>query len=520
MARGQRADQSRRCGRSQRQHIKAALDQCGGGTVISAQIASTVGSRTPPAPRQHMLRGLWHGRSIRLQLLVVFIAVDLFAVLLSGTVTIVRARTQTRIEIAASVHLAELLVSDAAKIVSQQFTAEEFLRALPSQFRSIRHVRIAVKDAAGVPVASALTLGAHPPAPSWFAALVAPSIEPHGVPVIVAGRPVGQVEILGEPADEIAEIWQNLIALGSVAALLNLTVIGILYILFGRVLDPLTVLARGLSDLQRQSYGVRLPQPYSRELAAIVTQFNELARALEIARAENLSLNRQLIRAQDDERRRTALELHDEVGPCLFGLKVCASSIATAATELPENVANTMSERAREIVAMVEHLQVINRTMLARLRPMALGHVPLKEILEQLVSERAHQIPEISFRLCTAGLAASYGDSVDLTIYRCIQESLTNAIRHAQPKHVDIEIHDDRVEKVLELIVRDDGRGMSVDASAGLGITGMQERVEGLGGRYYLQSQAGLGTCVNITVPLGNSETAYRSGSEIIVRAT
>lgn len=493
-----------------------------GRTTISAQIASTAGSLTSPAPRQHILRGLWQGRSIRLQLLVVFIVVDLFAVLLSGTVTIVRARAQTRIEIAASVHLAELLVSDAAKIVSQQLSAEEFLRTLPSQFRSMRHVRIRVKDAAGVPVASAQMLGAqeHTPAPSWFAALVAPSIEPHGVPVIVAGRPVGQVEILGEPADEIAEIWQNLIALGSVAALLNLTMIGILYILFGRVLDPLTVLARGLSDLQRQSYGVRLPQPYSRELAAIVAQFNELARALEIARAENLSLNRQLIRAQDDERRRTALELHDEVGPCLFGLKVCASSIATAAIELPEKVANTMSERAREIVAMVEHLQVINRTMLARLRPMALGHVPLKEILEQLVSERAHQIPEISFRFSTEGLAASYGDSVDLTIYRCIQESLTNAIRHAKPKHVDVEIHDDRVAKVLKLLVRDDGRGMSEEASAGLGITGMQERVEGLGGRYHLQSQTGLGTCVNITVPLGNSETAYRSGSEIIVRAT
>ncbi len=468
-----------------------------GRTTISAQIASTAGSLTSPSPRQHILRGLWRGRSIRLQLLVVFIVVDLFAVLLSGTVTIVRARAQTRIEIAASVHLAELLVSDAAKIVSQQLSAEEFLRTLPSQFRSMRHVRIRVKDAAGVPVASAQMLGAqeHTPAPSWFAALVAPSIEPHGVPVIVAGRPVGQVEILGEPADEIAEIWQNLIALGSVAALLNLTMIGILYILFGRVLDPLTVLARGLSDLQRQSY-------------------------LEIARAENLSLNRQLIRAQDDERRRTALELHDEVGPCLFGLKVCASSIATAAIELPEKVANTMSERAREIVAMVEHLQVINRTMLARLRPMALGHVPLKEILEQLVSERAHQIPEISFRFSTEGLAASYGDSVDLTIYRCIQESLTNAIRHAKPKHVDVEIHDDRVAKVLKLLVRDDGRGMSVEAPAGLGITGMQERVEGLGGRYHLQSQTGLGTCVNITVPLGNSETAYRSGSEIIVRAT
>ena len=463
-----------------------------------------------------MLHGLWHGRSIRLQLLAVFALVDLFAALLFGTVTIFRARTQTRIEIEASVRLAELLVGDAAKFVSQQLTAEEFLTALPTQLRSMRHVRIAVMDATGVPMAPALTFGAqeHAPAPRWFATLVAPPVEPHYIPVIVAGHPVGQIEILGEPSDEIAEVWENLIAIGSIAALLNLTMVGILYILFGRVLDPLTVLANGLSDLQRKSYSVRLPEPYPRELAAIIAQFNALARALETARAENLTLNRRLIRAQDDERRRTALELHDEVGPCLFGLKVCASSIDALAAEFPEKTAEKMSERAREIVATVEHLQAINRTMLERLRPMALGHVPLKEILDQLVSERARQSPQILFRFCAEELASSYGDTVDLTIYRCIQEGLTNAIRHAQATLVEVEIHNNHAPGLLKLVIRDDGRGMSVAAPSGLGIRGMQERVEGLGGRYVLQSEIGRGTCVNITIPLG--DLGYRRDSRII----
>ena len=94
----------------------------------------------------------------------------LFAALLSSSVIILRARTQTRIEIAASVRLAELLVGDAAKLVSQQVTAEEFLRTLPTQLRSIRHVRIAVKDAAGMPVAAMVRGPEHAPAPAWFAA--------------------------------------------------------------------------------------------------------------------------------------------------------------------------------------------------------------------------------------------------------------------------------------------------------------------------------------------------------------
>src|SRR5207253_2475834 len=101
----------------------------------------------------------------------------------------------------------------------------------------------------------------------------------------------------------------------------NLAGIAMLFILFGRVLDPLKGLVRGLSDLEQRHYRVRLPRPKARELATIADRFNALAEALGAARAENVSLSRRLVTAQDDERRRTALELHDEVGPCLFGLK-------------------------------------------------------------------------------------------------------------------------------------------------------------------------------------------------------
>jgi two-component system sensor histidine kinase UhpB len=459
-----------------------------------------------------MLRGLWHGRSIRAQLLLVFVAIDLVAVLLAGTITIWRARAQTQIEMGASVRLAELLVSDAAAFVHQQVTAEQFLRTLPKQLRSMRHVRIEVRDATGAILTPPLPRPGRTEArvpPAWFKALVAPTAEVRDVPVNVDNRTVGQVEIIGEPDDEIAEVWDNLIAIGAVAAVLNLGMIGILYILFGRVLDPLTVFATGLSDLEHKSYSIRLPQPRPRELATIAAQFNALASALETARSENLQLNRRLITAQDDERRRTALELHDEVGPCLFGLRLYASSIASAAAELPDKLAKEISERASEIVTTVEHLQAINRTMLDRLRPMALGHVPLKEMLGQLTRDRARQSPQISFGFTAENLARSYGDSVDLTVYRCVQESLTNAIRHAQPKHIDVQLRHNETTTLLELMIRDDGCGMTKSAApTGLGIRGMQERVEGLGGRYRIDSEPGGGTCVRIAIPLGEPEKA------------
>jgi two-component system, NarL family, sensor histidine kinase UhpB len=445
---------------------------------------------------------------VRAQLLLVFVLIDVVAVIVAGSVAIARARIQTRIEMAASIRLAELLVSDAVSLARQALPAEQFLAVLPTQLQSIRHVRIEVKDAAGVPIAASLPADkadtrrdlARSPAPAWFAALVAPPVTSRDVPVTVDGRIIGRVEIAGEPADELAEIWDNLVAIGTIGILLNSAMIALLYVVFGRVLDPLKVLAAGLSELEHRSYNVRLPTPRTRELSVITDHFNALAAALSTARTENLSLNRRLITAQDDERRRTALELHDEVGPCLFGLKANASSIAGATADLPDRAKQNVADRLQDIRGIIDHLQNINRSMLDRLRPMALGHVPLGELLGQLVRARARQHPEISFSFTAGALKTSYGDSTDLTVYRCVQESLTNAVRHAEPKHVTVELTEAAMR--LDLVVRDDGRGLPANKPAGFGLRGMQERVEGLGGRYRLDSAAGRGTSVNISLPL------------------
>src|SRR5262249_56834864 len=136
----------------------------------------------------------------------------------------------------------------------------------------------------------------------------------HDVPVIVNAARVGSVEIVAEPRDEIAEVWSNTVALGAVALSVNIGVIGVLYLLFGRVLNPITRVARGLADLERRNYRVRLPRPQTQELAAITDRVNALAQALDVFRCENEALNHRLIPPQEDERRRTTLGLHDVIG--------------------------------------------------------------------------------------------------------------------------------------------------------------------------------------------------------------
>jgi two-component system sensor histidine kinase UhpB len=459
---------------------------------------------------RHLPQVLWYGRSVRARLLIVFILIDVVAGLVAGAVTILQARTSTRVEIAASMELAELLVKEAVGLMRHEVPAERFLADLTSQLRLVRHVRIAVKDAGGAPLASpprVAEAARDEQAPAWFAALIAPPPATRDVPVVVDRQRIGTVEIASEAHDEIAEVWSHTVALGAVALAVNFAVIGMLYFLFGRVLDPLTGIARGFADLEHRNYRVRLARPPAQELAAITDRFNALAEALDQARRENDELNRRLISAQDDERRRTALELHDEVGPSLFGLKANASSVATAAAALRGPGGDKMAARARDMLAIIEHLQAINRSMLDRLRPMALGHVPLRELVAELVRERARQHPQTVFTFSPGRLVPSYGDSIDLTVYRCVQESLTNAIRHAQAGHITVTLGEAdnasaEAAGYLVLTIEDDGRGIDPKATPGYGLRGMQERVQGLGGRYMVASTGGRGTSIRIAVPL------------------
>src|SRR5580693_4272760 len=142
--------------------------------------------------------GLWRGRSLRAQLLMIFVLIDAAALLAGGSVAVLRARAQTRVEMAASMRLAEALVGDAAALAHQQLPAEQFLANLPVQLRSIRHVRIEVKNESGIPIRAtppADAAAARGSAPRWFTELVAPPIEFRNVPVTINGSKVGEVEI-------------------------------------------------------------------------------------------------------------------------------------------------------------------------------------------------------------------------------------------------------------------------------------------------------------------------------------
>ncbi len=333
--------------------------------------------------------------------------------------------------------------------------------------------------------------------PGWFAALVRPQLVGRAVRV-VALEHANPVVIVGEPADEIAEAWHDFSSLAIVWLALNALILAILYVVLGRLLDPLVHLSRGMLRLEDGHYATRLPLPKVKELAIITERFNTLAGALDTARDENSRLYRQLITVQEEERREIANELHDEAGPCLFGITANASSIQNLADQLPDKRTAEISRRVGEILSITERLKLLNRALLKKLKPAPLGRVKLAELLDELIAGFQRRHPDTHIAVAIGKLADSYGEAIDLTLYRCIQEGITNAIRHGKAQRSHHRSRRDPGARAATAarsraprwrsILSDDGKGIAPATPKGFGLTAMTERVRSLGGSCVIES--------------------------------
>ncbi|MDP4026073.1 histidine kinase [Methylobacterium sp. NEAU 140] len=466
----------------------------------------------PAADDRRADRWPWSGWSTRARLVAVVLLIDAIAALVSCAVVVLNARSAVRVETRASLSTVESLVADTIRL-SDSAPPDTLLQTLDLRFKVLRHVRVAVLEPDGDRVG-----GPEPPprpgreAPRWFADLIMPPIERHAIPITVNGQVLGTAQITTQPMDEIDEIWGYARALSITTFAINAAMLIALYLALGRILAPLRRLGDGLTQLEHHDYTARLEPPGTRELAVIAERFNKVAQALAEVRSANGRLNRQLLTAQDDERRRTALELHDEFGPCLFALEANAASIARIASGPAEPNREKLAARAAEIGGIVKQVQSVNRELLNRLRPHGLGQAPLATCLDLLLRGFAQRHPGTAFAGRFDGLARGYGDLVDLTLYRCVQESATNAVRHGGAARVEAEAEEG--DGLIHLTIRDDGSGIPAEPRAGLGLSGMRERVEALQGTFTLD-KGGPGGLVRITIPVpserGDESTAAPS---------
>lgn len=211
---------------------------------------------------------------------------------------------------------------------------------------------------------------------------------------------------------------------------------------------------------------------------------------------------RQIIGAQEDERRRLSRELHDDTAQALVVLSHRLDALLNAYREqLPERVL----QRLDELLELADDILRGVRSFSRDLRPPVLDDLGLVPALESLTSDLSQEGIRAEFQ--ALGPRRSLSPEVELTLFRIVQEALRNTQKHAEASEVLVraEFEDARV----SITVRDDGKGFKMPEEIGslaemgkLGLLGMQERVQLIGGELMIQSEPGEGTTIVVDVPL------------------
>lgn len=482
-----------------------------------------------------ILNAIWYDRTIRVQVMIVIGVINLIALAIVSVIVVANARKATQVEMEASVELARNFVRHAVNSLSPDARPEDLSQKVTQlsdrlRISKLRHVRIYMADPSGDLVQLSPAPNKErdpklpPPAPAWFEKLVAPQATTKTLNAVMAGKTagsivmiempimdgtrtwdIGTVVIAGEPADEVAEVWADLAAVGPVAGIINLLVLATLYAVLGRLLDPMASVAKGLRRLEDGDYNTHLKPPRVKELGAIATSFNRLAETLGRTRTENGQLYGQLVTIQEDERREIANELHDEASPCLFGIMANAMSAQRLAAENNGDNAAEIGEHMAEILKITDRLKHMNRVMLKKLRPVSVGHVALSELAREIIVEMQDRYPDVDITHSLRTRSERFGEAIDLTVYRCIQEGVTNAIRHGEARAIRVDLFEKRLRRgarVLQLLIQDDGCGVPPDTPLGFGLTAMRERVNALFGTWELQSVSSKGTLLKIVIPI------------------
>ena len=214
---------------------------------------------------------------------------------------------------------------------------------------------------------------------------------------------------------------------------------------------------------------------------------------------ENRQLT-QLIQSHiEDERRSLARELHDELGQYVTAIKTFAVGIANKAKgQMPD-----IEAHAQIIVSAANHIYDGMHNIIRQLRPGSLDNLGLPETLRDSIAGWQVQNPTVRFNLNLSGDLNALGETININLYRIIQESVTNALRHAQATAIDIDLS--KNENQLQLTINDNGVGMAicnVDQTKHFGLLGMRERMQALYGTFNVDSVLDKGTTITVIIPV------------------
>ena len=254
----------------------------------------------------------------------------------------------------------------------------------------------------------------------------------------------------------------------------------------------------------------------TRELQLALSQLREEINIRAQAEETRRRLSARMLNIQDEERRRIARELHDSMGQTLAVLKMTVSPLTNMAAS-----GSPMSKRLDDAIALIDQAIRETRTVSHLLHPPMLDELGFASAANWYVTGFA-QRSGIDVKL-ELPEERRLPNSVELTLFRVLQESLTNILRHSGSKKAEVRLEIAGQEIILT--VRDFGKGIAPDllekfqktgTDVGVGLGGMRERVKDLGGKLEVQS-SGTGATVKVTLPFVSSET---TAPAVIARAS
>jgi signal transduction histidine kinase len=214
-------------------------------------------------------------------------------------------------------------------------------------------------------------------------------------------------------------------------------------------------------------------------------------------------LSRQLLLSQEEERKRISRELHDEIAQTLTGINVRLAALKTAATINTKDLQKKISSTQR----MVEKSVDIVHRFARELRPTVLDDLGLIPALHSFVKTFSKR-SRVHVRLTVYAAVEQLNNVQRTVVYRVAQEALTNVARHANASRVDVSIQ--KLPRAVGVTIKDNGKSFHVERvlhakkNKRLGLLGMRERVEMVGGNLRVESAPGKGTTVRAEIPFTN----------------
>ena len=396
---------------------------------------------------------------------------------------------------------AALLV--AAQTVRGDATAREEparLARLVAEFNGDRHVQAVLLGPDGEVLRASTLASGGDPVPGWFASLVG-----HGPAPVLVRQAAGTVLLRADPANELLEVWGSLRDELLGFAVFCVPAVLLVHLMLRGALRPLADVADGLGRIEAGNRDVRVPARGPPELAGLARGFNRMSVRLDGVDGRNRRLAEQMASLQEEERADLARDLHDEVGPALFAVTMTAATIlrllGETIAEGPPVSAGTPGSREAGVPAIsvpmiadevrliqdsIGHVQRHVRDILGRLRPLRAAEFGLVAAVAELAAFWQARDLALSI-MVSVELDPRPAEAVEEALYRVVQESLSNAMRHARPTRIGIVLARDPTGFVTAHVCNDTGappRG-TVPGGAiapGRGLAGMRERVTALSG--------------------------------------